>query len=127
VAAPGSADYVGLAAALALMVGVVLVLGGLFRLGWIADLLSVPVTIGFLAGISAHIFISQLPSVLGLPSPDGPMLQRVAIPAGHVNEANPITLVIGLGVLAVLAVSERINEGRLTGAARTSRFERLQN
>src|ERR1700730_15260887 len=110
-AASGSAEYAGLAAALALMVGLVLVAGAIFRLGWIADLLSIPVTIGFLAGISAHIFISQLPGVLGLPSPDGPMLQRVAILAGHVNEANPITLVIGLGVLAVIAVSERINAG----------------
>jgi SulP family sulfate permease len=97
------------------MVGVVLVAGGIFRLGWIADLLSIPVTIGFLAGISAHILISQLPGVLGLPSPEGPMLQRVAILAGHVNEANPITLVIGLGVLAVIAVSERIN-ARIPGA-----------
>ena len=67
-AASGSADYAVLAAALALMVGVVLVAGGIFRLGWIADLLSIPVTIGFLAGISAHILISQLPGVLGLPS-----------------------------------------------------------
>ena len=114
-AASGSAEYAGLAAALALMVGLVLVAGTIFRLGWIADLLSIPVTIGFLAGISAHIFISQLPGVLGLPSPDGPMLQRVAILAGHVNEANPITLVIGLGVLAVIAVSERIN-ARIPGA-----------
>ena len=56
---------------LALMVGVVMVLGGLFRLGWIADLLSVPVTTGFLAGIAAHILISQLPEILGLPAPDG--------------------------------------------------------
>ena len=114
-AASGSAEYAVLAAALALMVGVVLVAGGIFRLGWIADLLSIPVTIGFLAGISAHILISQLPGVLGLPSSDGPMLQRVAILAGHVNEANPITLFIGLGVLAVIAVSERIN-ARIPGA-----------
>ena len=114
-AASGSAEYAALAAALAIMVGFVLVAGAIFRLGWIADLLSIPVTIGFLAGISAHIFISQLPGVLGLPSPDGPMLQRVAILARHVNEANPITLVIGLGVLAVIAVSERIN-ARIPGA-----------
>ena len=114
-AASGSAEYAVLAAALALMVGLVLAAGAIFRLGWIADLLSIPVTIGFLAGISAHIFISQLPDVLGLPSPDGPMLQRVAILAGHVNEANSITLFIGLGVLAVIAVSERIN-ARIPGA-----------
>jgi sulfate permease, SulP family len=51
-AASSSADYSMLAAALALMVGVVLVAGGIFRLGWIADLLSIPVTLGFLAGIA---------------------------------------------------------------------------
>ena len=55
-----------LAGVLALMVGVVLVVGGIFRLGWIADLLSIPVTVGFLAGISVHILISQLPAILGL-------------------------------------------------------------
>ncbi len=47
-AASGSSDYQALAAALALMVGAVLIAGSLFRLGWIADLLSIPVTIGFL-------------------------------------------------------------------------------
>jgi SulP family sulfate permease len=114
-AVSGSAEYVVLSAVLALMVGLIVVAGGYFRLGWIADLLSIPVTIGFLAGISAHILISQLPGVLGLPSPDGPLLQRVAILAGHVNEANPITLFIGLGVLAVIALSERI-DARIPGA-----------
>ena len=45
----------------------ILVVGSLFRLGWIANLLSTPVTVGFLAGISVHILVSQLPGVLGLP------------------------------------------------------------
>src|SRR6201995_762208 len=66
-AASGSPDYVALAGALALMAGLVLVVGGIFRLGWIADLLSIPVTVGFLAGISVHIIISQLPAILRLP------------------------------------------------------------
>src|ERR1700730_16576904 len=108
-AASGTPEYQVLAAALALMVGLLLLAAGIFRLGWIADLLSVPVTTGFLAGISAHILISQLPSILGLPSPGGPMLERIAILAGHLDEANPLTLFIGLGVLAVMAVSERID------------------
>jgi SulP family sulfate permease len=77
-AVAGSPDYAALAAVLALMVGLVLVIGGIFRLGWIADLLSVPVTVGFLAGISIHILISQMPAILGLPSSDGPMLERLA-------------------------------------------------
>jgi SulP family sulfate permease len=108
-------EYQVLAAALALLVGLLLVAAGTFRLGWIADLLSIPVTIGFLAGISVHIIISQLPVILGLTSPSGAMLQRLAALAGHLTESNPFTLVIGLGVLAVIAVSER-TDARIPGA-----------
>lgn len=114
-AAAGSPDYATLAAALALMVGLMLTAAGVFRLGWIADLLSVPVTIGFLAGISLHILMSQLPGILGLPAPDGPMLQRVATLAEHLGETNGFTLVIGLGVLAIIALSEQIDT-RIPGA-----------
>src|ERR1700730_8863330 len=114
-AASSSPEYSLLAAALALMVGLLLLAAGTFRLGWIADLLSIPVTIGFLAGISVHIIISQLPAILGLPSPTGAMLQRLAVLAGHLTETNPFTLVIGLGVLAVITASERM-DARIPGA-----------
>jgi MFS superfamily sulfate permease-like transporter len=114
-AATGSPDYTTLAAALALMVGLMLTVGGIFRLGWISDLLSVPVTIGFLAGISVHILISQLPGILGVPAPGGPMLERLATLAGHLGETNPFTLVIGLGVLAIITLCERI-DARIPGA-----------
>src|SRR5580658_2088599 len=100
-AASGSPDYLTLAAALALMVGLFLLAAGIFRLGWIADLLSIPVTTGFLVGISVHILISQLPAILGLPAPEGPMLARLATLAGHLGQTNPFTLVIGFGVLAI--------------------------
>jgi sulfate permease, SulP family len=115
VAVAGSPEYAALGVVLALMVGLVLVVGGLFRLGWIADLLSIPVTIGFLAGISVHIFISQMPAILGLPSPDGPMLQRLAILTAHLDQTNLFSLFIGLGVLAIIVVSERI-DARIPGA-----------
>jgi MFS superfamily sulfate permease-like transporter len=114
-AASGSPDYVALAGALALMVGLVLVVGGIFRLGWIADLLSIPVTVGFLAGISVHILISQMPGILGLPAPSGAMLQRLATLAGQLSQTNPFTLCIGLGVLALVTISERI-DARIPGA-----------
>jgi sulfate permease, SulP family len=108
-------DYVVLAAALALMVGLVLVAAGSFRLGWIADLLSVPVVTGFLAGIAAHIVISQLPGVLGVQAPEGAMLPRFAAIVGELGNTNPFTLAIGVGVLAVILVSEWI-DGRIPGA-----------
>jgi SulP family sulfate permease len=111
-ATTGSPDYQAHAIALALMVGAVLVAGGLFRLGGIANLLSVPVTVGFLVGIAAHIFVSQLPGVLGLAAPSGSMLAKLAVLARELGHANIFTVVIGLGVLGVVvgcaAVSEKI-------------------
>jgi sulfate permease, SulP family len=114
-AASGSPDYQVLAVALAMVVGLALVAASVFRLGWIANLLSMPVTVGFLAGISVHILVSQMPGVLGLPSPDGPLPQRVVTLAQHLNDANPFTLLIGFGVLAVIAASEWIS-ARIPGA-----------
>jgi MFS superfamily sulfate permease-like transporter len=114
-AASGSPDYQALAIALALMVGVILVAGGLFRLGGIANLLSTPVTVGFLAGISVHILVSQMPGVLGLPGPSGPMLDKIGVLARHLGEANFYTVCIGFGVLAVVAGSEAVS-AKIPGA-----------
>jgi MFS superfamily sulfate permease-like transporter len=116
-ALPNSPDYAMLAIALALIVGLFLVIGGICRLGWIADLLSIPVTTGFLVGISAHILISQLPAILGLPAPSSsiPMLARLAALVRDIDDTNPFTLVIGVGVLGVIAASEKINP-RIPGA-----------
>jgi SulP family sulfate permease len=114
-AVSGSPDYQALAVALALLVGVILVAGSLFRLGWIANLLSTPVTVGFLAGIAVHILVSQMPGVLGLPAPHGPMLDRIAELARHLGEANVFTAGIGFGVLAAVAISETVN-AKIPGA-----------
>jgi MFS superfamily sulfate permease-like transporter len=114
-AASGSSDYQALAVALALLVGAILVIGSLFRMGWIANLLSTPVTTGFLAGISVHILVSQMPGVLGLPTPGGPMLDRIATLARQVGEANLFTVCIGFGVLAVVAGSEAVS-AKIPGA-----------
>jgi SulP family sulfate permease len=114
-AAVGSPDYQALAIALALLVGVMLTLSGLFRLGGIANLLSVPVTVGFLAGIAVHILVSQLPGVLGLPSPSGSTIERIGVLAGELGHVNIFTLVIGLGVLAVVFACEFVS-AKIPGA-----------
>ncbi|TRC99845.1 SulP family inorganic anion transporter [Mesorhizobium sp. WSM4303] len=115
IAVAGSAHYLALAAMLALMVGLLVGLSGIFRLGWIADLLSVPVTTGFLAGIAVHIIVSQLPGLLGLPPESGETLRRVGETAANLLLTNPWSLTLGLGVFAIVFAAERIS-ARIPGA-----------
>ncbi|TAN14207.1 MAG: SulP family inorganic anion transporter [Rhizobiaceae bacterium] len=114
-AASGSPHYDALAAVLALMVGATLVLAGLLRLGWIADLLSVAVMAGFLAGISIHIVVSQLPDLLGVPAGSGTVFQRLAAVYGSLGAVNPYSAVIGIVVFAMVMACERVNS-RIPGA-----------
>ena len=74
----GSADYVALVGMLAVMVGTIVALIGILRLGWIAEFLSAPIIAGFMAGVAVIIVIHQLPDFFGLSSISaGTNLQRV--------------------------------------------------
>ena len=89
-ATSGSPHYAADAASLALGVGLILALGGVFRLGFVADLLSIPVTTGFLAEIAGHILVSQAPAALGLAAPQGSLIaQVVALAAGSARRISP--------------------------------------
>ncbi len=114
-AAPGSHDFFALCTSFALMAGGILVCCGLFRLGWIADLVSRPVTIGFLAGIAFHIVISQLPPLLGIAAPEGGLLLKAFVIAGKLGESNPVSLWLGFAVFAVTVCAEWISP-RIPGA-----------
>jgi len=94
---------------LAFMVGLILVVVGLFRAGWLATLLSIPVTVGFLAGISIHIIIGELPTLLGIPEGQGHILLRLVHIVGQLGQTNVYALAIGLGVLSATLVTARIS------------------
>ncbi|MDR9437457.1 MAG: SulP family inorganic anion transporter [Thiohalophilus sp.] len=68
-ASPGSADFIELSVMLALMVGVLRLALGLFRLGAIVNLLSSPVIVGFTNAAALIIGLSQLSKVIGVPFP----------------------------------------------------------
>ena len=108
-AAAGSPQYAALAAMLALTVGVILVFASLLRLGWIADLLSRPVMVGFLAGIAAHILIAQAPAALGLAQGAGSVFQRLATLSSEAPRTNWICAAIALFVFGATIGAERLS------------------
>jgi MFS superfamily sulfate permease-like transporter len=107
--------YVMLAGILALLVGIILIAAGILRLGWIANLLSVPVTTGFLAGIAVHIAVSQLPTALGIQPGTGDIPHQLTSLISLVNHTNPFALSLSVGVLATTLLAERASK-RVPGA-----------
>ncbi|MDC5696188.1 SulP family inorganic anion transporter [Intrasporangium calvum] len=100
--AAGAGRHAELAALLALAVGVVCVLAWLVRLGFLAELLSKPVLVGYMAGIAALMIVSQLDKITGIDVEGDSFLEEVGFTATHLDQAHAPTLAIALGVLAVL-------------------------
>jgi len=100
------ARAVALAGLLAIMVGVILLLGGILRLGFITDLLSKPLRVGYLNALAVLVIMSQLPALLGFQvTADTPIGNAVGIVRGITDgEVQPTASLIGLGALLVIVV-----------------------
>ena len=101
-AAPGSPQYLVLAAALALFSGVMLLAGGAMRLGFLAQLLSRPVISGFIAGSAILIVISQIKYLFGVSPGRGSTGQVLADVLRLLPHSHAPTLAIGVSALALL-------------------------
>ncbi|WP_372426520.1 SulP family inorganic anion transporter [Salinarimonas chemoclinalis] len=102
VATPGTAEYVVAAAALALMSGFMLVLLGVFRLGFIANLLSHPVISGFITASGLIIAASQLKHILGVQAGGHTLVEVGASLLAALPQTNPWTLAIGVAATVFL-------------------------
>ncbi len=101
---------VALAGLLAIMVGGMLLLGGILRLGFVTDLLSKPIRVGYLNAIALIVIISQIPKLLGFSIDADGMWQEVveitrAIAGGEVQ---PLAVAFGVGSLIVIFVLKRV-------------------
>ncbi|GAB3051811.1 SulP family inorganic anion transporter [Intrasporangium mesophilum] len=106
-AAGGVAMRQEVAALLAIAVGLVCIAGFLLRLGFLADLLSKPVLVGYMAGIAALMIVSQLGKVTGLTVQGESFIQEVRYFLTHLGDVEVPTLVLGLAVVAALLVFQR--------------------
>ena len=102
VAEAGTTGYIAAAITLALLSGAMLLVMGLFRLGFIANFLSHPVIAGFITASGVLIAASQLAGLLGIKAEGHTLILLLAALARGLGQINPITAGIGGAVLAFL-------------------------
>ncbi len=101
-AAGDTSQAIALAGMLALMVGLINVSAGLAKLGFVADLLSKPVRVGYLAGLAITIFVGQLPKLFGFSTDANGLVQEMVAFLTNLNETNPWALAVGLLSLVII-------------------------
>ena len=106
-AAQGSDDFLALTFAMALLVGVLYIIFGLLRLGWVADFLANPVLKGFMQGLALVVLVGQLPKIFGVEGESGNFFQELWAIIVQLPQTNPVTLILGLSSLALLFVFKR--------------------
>ncbi len=95
------------AATLAVLVGLMLILAAVLRLGAVASFISEPVLTGFKAGIGLVIVLDQVPKLLGIHFEKGGFLQNLLALFHHLPETSLATLAVGAAMLAILVGLER--------------------
>jgi len=99
---PGSADFIAAALVLALLSGLFLLLLGIFKLGFLANLLSHPVVSGFITASGIIIATSQLKSIFGIKASGAAMPELLSSLAATIGTTNIPTLVIGVSATVFL-------------------------
>ena len=87
---------------LVLLVGIILLLCGLLRLGFVTAFISHSVMTGFIFGLAIHIAVNQAPKLFGLPRGQGETIYQLWHLIGQLGGTNWVTLAIGAGALALL-------------------------
>src|SRR5499426_2205301 len=107
VPAGDSASLMRVSAMLTLLVGAILLLASLLRLGFIANFISEPVLIGFKAGIALVIVLDQIPKLLGVHFPKGDFLHSLLSTLQAIPHASLPTLTVGIIMIVLLVGIER--------------------
>ena len=102
------ASAIALAGMMAVMVGLIEVGLGVAKLGFVADLLSSEVRVGYLNGLAVTIIVGQLPKLFGFSTSADNFVEEVRAFVRGLDNTDGITLVTGLCVLAVLLILPRI-------------------
>jgi len=100
--------YAALAAMLAVLVGAICLLARAARLGFLADLLSRPVLVGYMAGVAVLMIVGQLGKVTGVQVEGESVLDELVSFADHLSQVEPYTLLLAAAVLSFVLVGSHL-------------------
>jgi SulP family sulfate permease len=109
-AAGDPARYAALVAALAVMVGAIALVAWIVRLGFLADLLSKPVLVGYMAGVAFVMIVSQLGKFTGVDVSGESTVSQLKSFARNIDDANAATLAVAIATLVFLLVAARLSK-----------------
>lgn len=104
---PDAATLLTASATLSFLVGAMLVIARLLRLGFVADFISEPVLIGFKAGIGLVIVVDQVPKLLGIHIHKGTFFHNLLAIVQGIPGASWTTAAVGIAMVAILLGIER--------------------
>jgi SulP family sulfate permease len=107
-ATQGSGRFAALTVTLAITTGVIGVIAGLARLGFVANFISEPVLKGFIIGLALTIIVGQLPKLFGVPKGEGDFFEQLWHLLGNLDQTHWLTLLLGLGSLALILGLRRV-------------------
>ncbi len=108
-AEPGSPEFAGLAALLAILVGLIYLLMGIFRLGFFLHLIPQTVVVGFSSAAAGIIVITQLPTLFGINAPQHELvLQNIAEFIFRLPSLSIATLILGAATILLLIASKHL-------------------
>ena len=116
IAAQGTPQYAGAAMALALLTGLILLVLGFLKLGFLSNFMSFPVMSGLGTAVGIQIAAGQLTPVLGIPSAGGTFLSQVISLVKNFGQINIYTAAIGVPVVIFLLLVRKNLANLLTRA-----------
>ena len=106
-AAGDAGRYAGLAAELSLVFGVFCLAAWLLRLGFVAEMLSRPVLVGYISGVAVIMAVGQLDKVTGIPVKGSNLWSQARSLFGHLSEFRPAAAGVAAGTIALLLLLHR--------------------
>ena len=100
-------ERAGQAALLALLVAGVYLVTFLFKMGWLADYLSLPVLVGYIHGVALLLIVGQVPALLGIDVDAENVLGEVGQTIRGLGDVQPETALVGVVSLVLLVVGKR--------------------